>query len=70
MLKLGTDIAVGLSLMHERGFVHGDLKANNIGVNLTGSMCAKLLDLAAVTQVMANGLDHVMVQSGDPGFIP
>lgn len=46
-------MAAALSFVHAQGFVHGDLKDNNIGVSNVGSdnLIAKLLDLGMVQPI-------------------
>lgn len=55
-------VAQGLAHMHDRGFVHADMKPNNI---LVSEQLVKIIDLG---QACANGTKKKRVQ-GTPGFI-
>lgn len=50
IVRLGSNIAAALSFMHSKGYIHGDLKPDNVGVSNFGSPneVAKLLDLEMV----------------------
>lgn len=42
---VGQQLAAGMAAVHELGFLHGDLKPNNIGVSVqAGELLVKLLD--------------------------
>ena len=43
---VGQQLAAGMAAVHERGFLHGDLKPNNVGVSRSaqGDLQVKLLD--------------------------
>lgn len=53
IVKIGSNVAAGLSFIHSQGYVHGDLKDNNIGVSNVGSesLIAKLLDFGMMKPI-------------------
>ena len=67
-IKLGLEIAIGLELLHERRYLHGDLKLENVGVNIDGNvMSAKLLDLG---EAKHDEDDQGFITLKNPGFMP
>ena len=50
VLSIGVQLAAGLNHLHAQGHVHGDLKPNNVGINVFTRPVptAKLLDLGQV----------------------
>ena len=51
-MSIGRQMAAGVNCLHARGDVHGDLKANNVGVGIfTDPVTVKLLDLGLVKEV-------------------
>ena len=52
VLNVAVQLAAGVNAFHARGYIHGDLKPNNIGCRLETSAVklVKLLDLGLVTK--------------------
>lgn len=53
IVRIGSNVAAALSFLHSQGFVHGDLKDNNIGISNVGSpnLIGKLLDFGMVKPI-------------------
>ena len=50
IIRMGSNVAAALSFMHSKGYIHSNLKPDNVGVPDFGSPneVAKLLDLGLV----------------------
>ena len=53
IVKIGTNIASALAYMHKLGFLHADVKPDNVGISNVGSpsLIAKLLDFGLVKRI-------------------
>ena len=51
VLSIGLQLAAGLNCIHQRGYLHGDLKPNNVGITANkNSVRVKILDFGEVKQ--------------------
>lgn len=57
VVHIGVQLASGLNCLHARGFLHGDLKPNNVGLGSSSfnkDLTVKLLDLGRVIPSQPN----------------
>lgn len=57
VVHIGVQLASGLNCLHDRGFLHGDLKPNNVGLGSSSfnqDLTVKLLDLGRVIPFQPN----------------
>ena len=53
IVKMGTNVASALAFVHKMGFLHADVKPDNVGISHVGSpsFIAKLLDFGLVKRI-------------------
>src|SRR5262245_28374279 len=68
-LEIATQVAAGLSAVHEQNLVHRDIKPSNIMVRLKeeGSVTAKIIDLGLAKAITEPGLQTAISTPG--GFV-
>src|SRR5262249_48338424 len=71
ILRLGSQIAEGLSVAHAKGLIHRDIKPANIWVEANYGGRVKLLDFGLARTVRADvGITHSGVILGTPAYMP
>lgn len=67
-INIFSQIATALQCLHENGFVHLDIKPDNITINSSGKI--KFIDAGSLTKLSLEPNDIIKSTFGTPGYMP